>query len=309
MRECILRLVLGCLLAQHGALSASGSDPFTLTSVAEGVYVHFGAHAALDDPGRGDSANLGVIVGETCVAVIDTGGAISTGKALRAEIRKRFGTPVCYVINTHVHFDHVLGNAAFVESAPEFAGHHALADAIEGNREFFAETFAAELGEAGDESMIIAPQRLVDGELELSLGGRAIILKSSVNAHSSTDLTVHDRKTNVMFTGDLLFRERLPVLDGNLKNWLAWMEASMAETYAVVVPGHGPADTQWPESARPQQEYLISLLRQTRKAIADGLFLEDAKAVVAREQLDGWILTERAHRLNVSRAFRELEWE
>ena len=292
-----------------GTLHASSGALFALSKLTDGVYVHYGQHAGLDHDAREDSANLGVVVGQRCIAVIDTGGSVKTGAAFRKVIEAQFMLPVCFVINTHVHFDHVLGNAAFQQPGVTFTGHQALAEEMAGNRDFFAESFAAELGGPGQQALVIGPERMIEAETELDLGGRRLRLRAHEPAHSSTDLTVEDLKTRVLFAGDLLFRERLPVLDGSLIAWLEWMESTMAKPFSIVIPGHGPADSDWPEGAYPQYQYLSALLTETRQAIADGLFLDDAGTVVAKSELSGWQLTERAHRVNVSRAYRALEWE
>lgn len=303
-RRCVLLSCLAPMLA-----IASGERALELREYAPGVFVHAGQHAALEDPARADSANLGIVVGERCVAVVDSGGAVATGEALLAAVRERIGKPVCYVINTHVHFDHVLGNAAFAGTDAEFAGHRRLGEALPANRSFFAEAFAAELGGPDQGEKVIGPSLLVDGRMELDLGNRLLVLEAHPKAHTDTDLTVLDVTTATLFAGDLLFRERMPVLDGSLLGWIGWMEGRMDETYALVVPGHGPPDANWPDGAAPQYRYLLALREDTRKAVAEGLFIEDAKDVVAVEQRAEWTLTERAHPLNVSRAFRELEWE
>ena len=99
------------------------------------------------------------------------------------------------------------------------------------------------------------------------------------------------------------------VLDGSLGGWLAWLEQAMQEDYARVVPGHGPLDQHWPDGAAALYRYLRVLRDDTRAAIAAGALVEDAQQSVAAGELGHWQLTGRAHALNVSRAFRELEWE
>ena len=103
---------------------------FALENPAPGVYVHYGQQAEMTRANFGDVANLGFVVGARCVAVIDTGGTFAVGRALRQAIRRVATVPVCYVINTHVHPDHVFGNAAFADDHPEFIGHARLADAM-----------------------------------------------------------------------------------------------------------------------------------------------------------------------------------
>jgi quinoprotein relay system zinc metallohydrolase 2 len=280
-----------------------------MAEIAPGVYLHRGQLADVDSANRGDSANLGVVLGTRCVAVIDSGGAVVTGQALHAAIRAISDKPVCYVINTHGHFDHVLGNAAFVAPGTEFIGHENLSQTLADNRDYFATGFAAELGGPGHAERVVAPTRTIAREERLDLGGRTLLLRAEPLAHSNSDLTVLDEQSQTLFAGDLLFRERLPVLEGSLKGWLAWLAVNTSVHYGRVVPGHGPLDEQWPAGARAAQSYLNALLSGTRAALARGMLLEDAQNAVAAAELPHWQLTTRAHRLNVSRAFRELEWE
>ena len=303
----VARLIVAAgLISQSGATFASmPEDQGFFEQLAEGVYVHRGQHAGIDDPARADSANIGFIAGTDCVAVIDTGGALRTGKLLRNAITALTDTPICYVINTHVHFDHVLGNAAFLQDKPEFVGHRNLAEAMDGNKEFFVEQFPEELDHQ-DTSMVIGPTRLVDAEEVIDLGGRELVLRAASPAHTSADLTVYDKQSNLLWSGDLVFRERMPILDASLRGWLKWLEADYQSV--KVVPGHGPAGDDWQTSTVQLRQYLKALLDETRRAIADGMFLEDALDSVAVEAAQSWQLNDR-HARNVSRAFRELEWE
>lgn len=294
------------LLAGCGTAAASGG--FALSEVAPGVFVHPGHHAGLEDAARGDSANLGFIVGERCVAVIDTGGSLATGRALAAAIATRTATPVCYVVNTHAHFDHVLGNAAFAAEGVEFVGHAALGATLAASGDYFAERFAAELADAGGTVPVTPPDRLLEAHATLDLGGRRLELTAVAPAHTGADLTVLDVASGTLFTGDLVFMERLPVLDGSLRGWIEWLDAARKLPVTRIVPGHGPASAPWPAAAGPEADYLATLLAAARAAVAEGRFLEDVVAGAGAAPPAGWVLTE-PHARNMSQAFREVEWE
>ena len=283
--------------------------PFNLVEITAGIFLHRGVHAAFGDPAHDDIANIGFIIGENCVAVIDAGGSVAIGQELHHAIQSTTDKPVCYVINTHVHFDHVLGNLAFTDYKPEIAGHAGLAGAIEANRDFFLKEFAKFLGSSPGPHSIIGPTMTVSDTMSIDLGNRTLLLTAYPKAHTHTDLSVLDQKTNTLWTGDLVFREHVPVIDGSLKGWLAVMEKLMTLDVACIIPGHGPAGNSWPEVAQAQLDYLNKLLNETRKAVAKGMFMEEAVDNIGLDEKDKWQLFDQHHKANVSRAFVELEWE
>ena len=77
----------------------------------------------------------------------------------------------------------------------------------------------------------------------------------------------------------------------------------------VIVPGHGPHGNSWAVVLDAQQRYLDTLLKGTRQAIADGLFMEEAIDTIGISEKNQWLLFDQQHRTNVSKAFVELEWE
>ncbi|MEJ2762344.1 MAG: quinoprotein relay system zinc metallohydrolase 2, partial [Gammaproteobacteria bacterium] len=250
LRLCPRSILLGLLTLAPalGFTADTGNVGFNLTEVAPGVYVHHGRMVSLDDPHRDDIANIGFIVGHDCVAVIDTGGSIRIGEQLRQAIHRTTNTPVCYVINTHIHFDHVLGNAAFKHKGVEFIGHERLAAAIKGNRAFFLKHFRRELGGSdASAASIIGPDRLVHHTLELDLGHRKLRLTAYPPAHTRTDLTVYDEATRTLWLSDLLFIKRIPALDGSLLGWLAVLKKLEAIPADRAIPGHGPVSAPWPQ--------------------------------------------------------------
>ncbi len=310
--QLIYGLVFTLLVLLAGCSDNQDERPqvaLSIEEVTDGVYVHVGQHEPVDSQASDDVANIGFIVGADCVAVIDTGGSIEIGRKLEQTIRATTDTPICYVIDTHVHYDHILGNQAFRQHDDvEFIGHAELADAIAGNRDFFIEQFPQYLGDDPQDA-IIAPDRLVDENLTLDLGNRKLELRAWPSGHTSSDLTVYDKQTRTLWAADLLFMERIPALDASLKGWLAIMDELETIPAERVVPGHGPAVADWPQALADQRRYLKTLLEQTRAAIDDGLFLDAAMDNVATEEAAKWQLAEQHHRRNVSRAYRELEWE
>jgi quinoprotein relay system zinc metallohydrolase 2 len=297
------------LLACPLAFAGDASEPFNLSELEPGVFVHVGRPLPLDAPGHDDIANIGFIVGKKCVAVIDTGGSATIGRELRAAVRKHTALAVCYVINTHVHVDHVLGNVAFKIDGPSFVGHAALRDAINRSREFFIREYPHDLDSPPAALQVIGPDRLVEDELDLDLGGRLLVLRAWPKAHTDCDLTVYDAKTRTLWTGDLLFRDRLPALDGSVKGWLAALDGLERMKVALAVPGHGPPARDLASAIAPERSYLKALADGVREDLAQSKPPEESIAHVAAEEKSRWLLWDSVHPHNVLRAYQELEWE
>jgi quinoprotein relay system zinc metallohydrolase 2 len=310
----IARALCGSMLCASAigagmAVAAQAPDTFNLTAPQPGLYVHLGRDLPLDAPGHDDIANIGFIVGSKCVAVIDTGGSVRIGRELRAAIRRNTPLPICYVINTHVHVDHVLGNSAFKDDKPHFVGHAALADAMVRNRQYFMTEYRGDFDGSPTADQVVGPDQAVDRELSLDLGNRTLRLRAWPTAHSDCDLTVYDERTRTLWTGDLLFRERLPALDGNLKGWLAAIDALSRMKARLVVPGHGSLTADLEGSLIREREYLTALDDGVRSELAQGQSMQDAISKVAVAERDRWALWGDVHPRNVARAYEELQWE
>lgn len=300
----VRRLALLCLILCCTSAFAA-SQTFAIAQVAPGIFVHVGKHLPLEGPGHDDIANIGFIVGSRCVAVVDTGGSVKTGRALRTAIRAQTSLPICYVINTHGHVDHVLGNFAFVEDHPRFVGHAALRASLARSRDLFVKYYSGDFSGASE---LIAPDTIVVDTLDIDLGDRHLTLRAWPKAHTDCDLTVFDEKTSTLWTGDLLFRERIPSLDGSVKGWLAAIDTLTQIRVKNIVPGHGPVAHDVAAFA-PERGYLQSLSDGVRAALAKGEPMQSAMKTVALGERSHWLLWNAEHPHNVARAYEELEWE
>ena len=301
----VLYLLIALIVTRQAA--AAGALP--VEEVAPGIYVHFGKHELPDKVNHGAIANIGFIVGDRCVAVIDTGGNPNEGWALRQAVQETTDKPICYVINTHVHPDHIYGNIAFKAPGVRFVGHHKLERAMASRAGFYIDKAADQLDVALTAKNIIPPDLPVKKHMKIDLGGRELMLTAHQTAHTDNDLTVYDEKTDTLWISDLLFIEHLPVIDGSLKGWLAELKRFEQHDYKIVIPGHGPVVTDWPKSMQPQKLYLEALLTEIREMIEAGKYIEEAVEQVGLRFKDQWRLFDQFHRKNVTTAFAELEWE
>ena len=281
-----------------------------MQEVAPGVFMHQGAHEDLDDGYHGDISNIGFIIGDKGVAVIDTGGSQKVGMALLNVLRQHTKLPVLYVINTHIHPDHIFGNAAFKQEGATFVGHAKLANAMTLRKDAYLRQGHDLLGDSFDGSEIVQPTVLVQSSQELDLGGRKLLLTPYLNAHTNTDLTVLDQKTGTLWTGDLLFIERTPSIDGDIKGWLsAISQLEQLKGIHYVVPGHGPVTQDLAGALQREAAYLNVLLTDVRNAIQQGKSMEQTMDTAASSEAEKWQLFDIANRRNVNVVYPQLEWE
>lgn len=289
---------------------ASGQRPLEITEVAGGVFVHVGAVDVMTADNEGAIANVGFVVGDAAVAVIDTGGSLLEGRRLLAAIRTVTPKPVRFVINTHAHPDHLFGNAAFSGAETVFVGHHNLARAISERGTHYISAYRHDMGAVLDGVELVPPQLAVDGEQRIDLGNRVLTLTAWRTAHSDNDLTVFDTATATLFAGDLLFVSHVPVVDGSVRGFLAVLDDLAAVPARAVVPGHGPVQTSaWPAAVDAERRYLQVIVRDCRAMIAAGTPLAVAAQQAGASEKSHWDLFPQYNARNATAAFAELEWE
>jgi len=306
-----LRVCSLATVAVIGALTAACAEPQALdvSEVAPGLFVHYGLTAPMTEENAGATANIGFVIGEAAVAVIDTGGSVREGRQLLAAVRARTGKPIRYVINTHGHPDHVFGNAAFVEGGTVFVGHRNLPRMLAARGQFYLDTFRRTMGrELMDEVRIVSPTLLVVDTLTLDLGARTLTLKAWPAAHTDNDLSIFDEKTATLFAGDLVFVTHTPVLDGSLRGWLDAVGELDRLPAQRAIPGHG-AVSDWPAALADQRRYLQTLSSDIRALIARGAPISAAAASAAAAERPRWQLFDDYNARNATTAFSEIEWE
>lgn len=108
-RACWFVLLLALPVA---ALGQAGN--FEVVKVAEGVY----AALRKEPPGYGVESNSVFIVREKDVVVVDAQSSLASTREVLAALRKLTDKPVRYLINTHWHDDHVIGNQVYRDAFP-----------------------------------------------------------------------------------------------------------------------------------------------------------------------------------------------
>ncbi len=285
------------------------AQDLTFKQISPGIYVHHGEHKDIDVGYGGDICNLSFVIGKKGVAVIDTGGSPKVGAQLREAVRKVTKLPILYVINTHVHPDHVLGNAAFEADSPTFVGHSDLASSMAQRKENYLKNLATWVGTPALGNEVIPPSLTVASSKTIDLGGRSLDLTAYPTAHSSTDMAVIDTKSKTLWTGDLLFIERTPSIDGDVIGWINAINQLDKFKGTLTVPGHGSVTTDGHTALGNEQRYLSTLLNDIRAAIKEGRSMEETIKTAGQSENGKWVLFDIVNRRNVALIYPKLEWE
>jgi len=309
-RRALLRA--GATVALTGALAALVLPARTMAAlpydeVAEGIFVRLGVQEEVTAANCGAIANIGFIVGDSSVAVVDTGSTRNQGLALREAIARTTDKPVSHVIATHVHFDHCFGHSAFTELPVRYVGHRNLPRALAERGPYYTQLLEEVCPDFAG-TVVVSPNEPVADVLDIDLGNRPLRLKAWPTAHTNTDLTVFDAKTGSLWTGDLLFDGRLPTLDGSITGWLQAMGDLLPAEVRRVIPGHGPV-SDGRAALTAQRDYLETLRDGVRRAIGENLDIPQTLERLGKEDLAAWAVVENEHGRNIVSAYKELEWE
>jgi len=305
---CTFLCVTALLSHAYGAFGAPAQEsPAAVQEIAAGVYVRPGTDAVVFE---GENvANIGFIVGRRCVAVIDSGGGENEARALQRAVQAVTERPVCYVIDTHDHPDHMLGNKVFADAGARIVGHVKLASALSQRAATYLVRASTQSGHTLDKADLVVPSMTVSDTLELDLGNRALQLTAHRSAHTDNDLTVFDVQTRTLWLGDLVFVRHVPVLDGSINGWIDELRTLSGVAAERAVPGHGPANVPWPAGAADTLRYLTVLRDDLRRRMAAGESLRSVQQTAGYTEAPRWQLFEQYHARNVAAAYAELEWE
>ena len=290
----------------------SAADEFQLLEIANGNFVHIGHFPPLNSQNQGDIANIGFIVGEKCIAVIDTGSSIAVGQKLKAAIGRVSKLPICAVVITHVHPDHLLGLNAFgSDPGIVFYGHHRLPRQIKARYRYYLESVRQELNLGEPEKYLIDNEifKTIKNTVRIDLGNRILEIKAWGHAHTDHDLTIMDKKTETFWAGDIVTSEHVPILDSNARGYLEVTKRLKELNPKKYVVGHGDFKRPWGEVIAAQEEYITVLIDETRLALKNNVSLMDAVNVIGWGERHKWRNFDRYHRRNVTTTYTDLEWE
>jgi glyoxylase-like metal-dependent hydrolase (beta-lactamase superfamily II) len=277
--------------------------------VTEGIWAIVGEKGQRSAENLGNNATFGLIATEDGAVLIDAGGSYLGAEQLHAAIRAVTDLPVTLVINTGGQDHRWLGNGYWAAQGARIVAAEAAVEDQAARASMQLTMLSQLIGEglAGTEP-VHASERFAE-RLDLTVAGRTIEIVHAAPAHTPGDVLVWLPEERVVFTGDIVFTERLlGVLEfSSSAGWVEAFEAMAALDPLHVVPGHGDPTTL--ERARADTyDYLVNLRERMREHIDSGgdiigSVAVDQSAFSRLEQFD--MLAGR----NAQQVFTEMEWE
>jgi glyoxylase-like metal-dependent hydrolase (beta-lactamase superfamily II) len=208
-----------------------------LTEVADRVWV--ARHRYLD-------VNATVVAGDRGVLVVDTLWSEQAARTLLEAVRALACGEVVAVVNTHHHFDHVLGNRAVAAGLPVFAHEAAVAEISAHVADVQAqvtddpdEPFGPDI--AG--SHVGVPDHAFSSAAAVDLGSRFVELVHAGRGHTAGDVVVRVPDAEVLLVGDLVEESGPPGFGPDCfpLEWPGALDLALQLTTgsSLVVPGHG----------------------------------------------------------------------
>jgi cyclase len=252
----------------------------------------------------GAGGNITVQSGSDGVLLVDTGLAANSDKVLAA-VRSLSDKPIRYIINTHVHADHVGGNEAIARSGATIAGGNVVGDiGSSASNQATIMAFQSVLdrmstpapGAPATPTGALPTDTYTTPERKIFFDNEGVELIHVPAAHTDGDTMVFFHRSDVISTGDIFVTNGYPIVDldhgGNIQGVIAGLNrvielaipADEQEGGTLIIPGHGRlcdvADVVF------YQEMVTIIRDRIQDMIRKGMTLEQVKAAKPTRDYD-----------------------
>ena len=334
MPTCVKSLLTACLCVVIGLGATACSKetpppyaavtlPFTLHQV-EGLPVYYviGLSGVPGADNEGHTSNAGFVVTDGGVVVFDALGTPALGYRLLQRIREVTDQPIERVVASHYHADHIYGLQAFKEHAgnpPVWAQRLALgyaggstASQGEDAQRRLVQRREALFPWVDENTYIVAPDHTFDEDMTFEVGGITFELKHMGPAHAPGDSTMLVKDYGVLFSGDVIYKGRVPFLDSpetDIDHWLEGLDAltEMQPPPRYVIPGHGAPSEDVQQAVAMTRGYIDYVRSAMRRAVADFVPFDEAYEATDWSAYQDMPAFNASNRGNAYRIYLEME--
>lgn len=227
---------------------------------------------------EGEGGNIGLSVGDDGIVMIDDQFAPLSEKILAA-IRGISDKPIKFLINTHMHPDHIGGNANFGR-----LGVTILA------QENVRTRMARGIRGGPPEPAVALPIITFTDPVTVHMNGEDVSAVPMPPAHTDGDTCIYFRGSNVIHVGDIFRTTGYPVIDrGNGGTLAGTLEAlqraiDMAGPDTRILPGHGVVSNR--DDVRAFRSMIVEVRDRVSKLVGEGKTLEEVMAAKPTADLD-----------------------
>jgi glyoxylase-like metal-dependent hydrolase (beta-lactamase superfamily II) len=232
---------------------------FRLEQLGDGIY------HAVATPGSGSLGNAGIIDLGGQTLIFDTMMTSAAARDLRAAAERLTGRAPRYVVNSHLHIDHTLGNGVFDEAKARAEAAAASDSAVRLDMEQQNDDYLVLLREA-DQTHARPPDVTFESRLTIHGARRQAQLFSWGGGHTPSDAVLYLPTERILFSGDLIFYRCHASIDrGDPAEWLRILDEMERLDLATLAPGHGEVTSQ--AAIAEQREYLEAMLARALQTI------------------------------------------
>ena len=275
----------------------------TPVKLNENSYYFYGKEEYFSKENGGNISNSAFIITKNSVILIDTGTTVDYANEMKKEIAKITKNQISYVINTHHHPDHFLGNKAF-ENAKIYATTFTQ-DEIKNHGEKYVSNMINLIGEAIYSTRALAPNtKLTSKKLILDDYELEVLY---YDGHTKSDIALLDKKTKILYTSDLIFNQRaLATPHANLSKWIKTLEELKKLDFDILVPGHGKISYS-KDVIDENIEYLRFLDKTLKNAVEDGLDIFEILSQEVPEVFRNYSMFEEEYERSIINLYKKYE--
>lgn len=302
----ILLLVLG---GSFQAIATPATHQPKAITVAPGVHALIGPLDQRSPANAGLNANYGFIETPTGVILIDSGASDFAAALLEKAVKKVTDKPIKWVLNTGSQDHRWLGNGYFSARGAEI---HAMAPTVNTQREFAArqiENLKRFVGDQMTGTVPVYAQNMHQAPLTSMVIDGIAIDWHLTDAHYPGDTMIYLPKSSVMFTGDLVYVDRLLSIlpQSNVRAAALAFEALIEKSPAILIPGHGRV-TDVVQAQAETGDYYEFLIKNVGTAAQDmNPMTETLDQYTNPEAFTHLQNFHELHRANMSRVFLDFE--
>jgi glyoxylase-like metal-dependent hydrolase (beta-lactamase superfamily II) len=269
------------------------------------VYCFFGKPENISKENGGNMVNTCFVQTKEGFVVIDSGPTYGYASQAYAQMQKIAPLPVKYVVNTHDHDDHWLGNSFYKEKGALLIGPETYEQNIQPGMATRMEKSVGKETYAG--TKVVKLDTVVHDIHDLTLGDTVFHIKQLVQqAHTKGDLVVYLPQKKVLFAGDLVFNDRVSSLrDGSIIGSLEALDLIDSLHPKIIVGGHGYRTDS--NATSVFKAYLTTMKKQIQEALDNDISIDEISNKVQMPEYEKMKLYDVLHRRNVFDAYRELE--